>query len=235
MFFIANYGYSQEISHSYEYPVKPGTDEWRKFQTQDEMIGACQIPETILKKLTTEALVETCLSFPLYPQITAFNNMQNGFNKLADKFNGFAELFYRNDAGLVLLQKYITMDALSYSKEWSSVKKGQFIYEFLFIEMLLAQDRIIEKLNHDLRIELAKESLKKYEEKIAEKDLFGLIGLSHTSYVMLQILNIENITEYRSLFNTDEKIKVFQETANTNDSETLNKIKEMTTNYVSKK
>lgn len=77
--------------------------------------------------------------------------------------------FYRNAAGLVWLEKYMKIGALNYSKEWSSVKKGNFIDEFLSIEMLLAQDRIIEKLNTDLRKDLARESLKNTKRRLQKK------------------------------------------------------------------
>jgi hypothetical protein len=234
MLLMTHYSYSQEISLPYDYPVKPGTDEWKKLQNQDEMIEVCQIPETILKNLSTEALAKTCLNYPLYPQITAYNNVQSGFDKFANNFNGFAELINRSDAGLVLLQKYRSMDPSSYPREWSSVKKGQFIYEYLFIEMLLAQDKIIAKLSSDRKIELAKECLKKYEGKVIEKDLFGLVGLSHTSYVMLKTLNMEDDKDYKSLHGKDEKVKAFQETANVIDIETLSKIREVTMSYINK-
>src|SRR5574339_653333 len=89
---IANHSHSQKISLPYDYPIKPGTDEWKNLRSQDEMIEACQIPAELLKKLTTEALVISCLRYPLYPQINAYNSIQHGFDRLASKFNGFQEL-----------------------------------------------------------------------------------------------------------------------------------------------
>ena len=49
----------------YEYPIQPGTDEWKKFTTVAQMVEVCQIPEKKLKNMTTEALVETVLNYPL--------------------------------------------------------------------------------------------------------------------------------------------------------------------------
>src|SRR6267154_6857092 len=140
-------GYSQEIDTPYSYPTQPGTDDWRKFQNQEEMIKACQIPGDVLKNLSTRALVETCLKYPLFSQITAYNHVQRGFDNFASKFNGFSELLNRTDASLELLRKYKTMNPAGYSLEWTSVKRGMFIYDYLFIEMLLAQDKILANLN----------------------------------------------------------------------------------------
>ncbi len=49
----------------YKYPITPGSDEWKQLKNHDEMIDNCQIPETKLKMLTTNALVETVLEYPL--------------------------------------------------------------------------------------------------------------------------------------------------------------------------
>lgn len=45
------------ITESYQYPVVPGMEEWAKLGSLQEMAEACQIPEEILSKMTTEALV----------------------------------------------------------------------------------------------------------------------------------------------------------------------------------
>lgn len=43
------YMYPVNASDSYEYPVKPGTDGWKAFTNHDEMLEACQIPESTLR------------------------------------------------------------------------------------------------------------------------------------------------------------------------------------------
>lgn len=232
---IINEGYSQQISTPYDFPIKPGMDEWKKFQTQEDMIIACQVPEGILKKLTTEALAETCLKYPIYLQITTYNNVQNGFERFASQFNGFSELLARPDVGQVLLSMYTAMDPSSYANEWASVKKGRFIFDFLYIEMLLAQKEVLASLNATSKKTLAIECLKKYDTKLKEKDLFGLVGLGHTAFIMSNLLNSENDKGFQSTAETDEKVKVFRETALTADFETLTKIKDLTTEFSSRK
>lgn len=39
---------------------------WRTFQSLEEQQAACQIPEEMLKSMTTEDLVTTCMNYPLY-------------------------------------------------------------------------------------------------------------------------------------------------------------------------
>lgn len=61
--------YSQEINSSYNFPVRPGTEEWKKLKSGDEMAAVCNIPEAVLKNLSTQALVNTCLDYPLFNEV----------------------------------------------------------------------------------------------------------------------------------------------------------------------
>lgn len=52
-------GAAQRLADPYDFPVKPGSEAWQQLQTGKEMMEVCQIPETVLKSLTTEALAIT--------------------------------------------------------------------------------------------------------------------------------------------------------------------------------
>ena len=39
---------SSNTSDAYDFPIKPGTDAWRAFNSHVEMLNACQIPEPLL-------------------------------------------------------------------------------------------------------------------------------------------------------------------------------------------
>jgi hypothetical protein len=40
-------------SDAYDYPVKPGTDAWKALGSHEDMLNACQIPETTLNRMST--------------------------------------------------------------------------------------------------------------------------------------------------------------------------------------
>ncbi|MBX3253259.1 MAG: hypothetical protein KF862_03875 [Chitinophagaceae bacterium] len=103
-------GFAQQDSTPYDYPIKPGTAEWKNFKSGDEMAAACNIPYTVLNNLNTQALVVTCLNYPLFNEILAANNLQAGFSALTDGFNGFKKLLNRTDAGKELLLKYQSLN-----------------------------------------------------------------------------------------------------------------------------
>ena len=42
---------------AYDYPIKGGTEEWKRFTSHDEMLIACQIPDAILKGMSVLQLI----------------------------------------------------------------------------------------------------------------------------------------------------------------------------------
>lgn len=94
----------------WDYPIKPGMEEWKNFKSHQEMANACQIPDDLLSKIPTEELAEICLNYPLFFTMKAFNNLQEGFDQVSTEFNGFQELFKRADSGTILLEIYKNSD-----------------------------------------------------------------------------------------------------------------------------
>lgn len=91
------------INVPYDYPVKPGSEQWAAFTSGQQMVDACQIPSDILSKLSTKALAETCLNYPLYFEYTAYNSERD---KVISGFNGLQELAKRSDGASALLGLY---------------------------------------------------------------------------------------------------------------------------------
>ena len=223
-------GFSQHLNTPYEYPIKPGTDEWKNFRTQEAMIAACQIPDKVLNELTTEALAKSCLQYPMFPQINAYNNTQQGFERLASKFNGFKELMNRPGGYTALFQIYKEMNPSGFSKDWSLIERGRFIQKFQYIEMLLSQKAIVSKMDLKSKKALLHECQKKYRTKFEYQDSYSLVGLSHTSYVMINILNSDNAG--KSII--DKDLKEFSNTAIAFDASVPTRINSLVEAYLSK-
>jgi hypothetical protein len=152
----------------YIFPIHPGMKEWQQFNTVQEMYNATQIPEHILHDMGTDNLITTCLNYPLLINISAFNTLQEGMYSLVKNFNGLEELLNRKDAGDKLFSKYQQLDSEEVIREdatWSPEQKNDFIVKSIFLEMLLAQDKIISGISSHQRIALVKEALDKFEIK----------------------------------------------------------------------
>lgn len=214
---------SQTITEPYQFPVKPGTVEWKKFQSRSEMADVLQIPVAILKDLSTEALAKTCLNFPMFKDLYFFNDVQTGFNTLKLSFNGFQELLNRSDAGAELFKSYKLMNPTSLNSTWNDTLKGNFSFQFVQIEMLLAQDQIFNTLDKDARSELLKEAAKKYESKKTLNTFTGF-ALSPSILIIGRIMDKENKLQTLKAQVTNGSIQKFLSTGTANSQEILEQI-----------
>lgn len=116
---------------------------------------------------------------------------KRGFNTLNLSFNGFRELINRGDAGVILLNRYKQMSPSNINSKWNDALKGDFTFQFVQIEMLLAQPQIINSLREDTRNELLNEAVLKYESKKKSNGFSGF-ALSPSILIIGRILDKEN-------------------------------------------
>ncbi len=136
---------------AYDYPVRPGTDEWKALGSTTARYEACQIPEDILKKMSTRSLVETVLDYPFLLNYTAYNDMQMGFDTLVKIFNGLQELYTRPDCGTEVLKIFLGIDPAAIGEEWDYNQIGDHVFGLMNIEILLMQEPVCESLTDEER------------------------------------------------------------------------------------
>lgn len=85
-------------SPGWDYPVKPGTDEWRSL-SYEEKIASQQIPLETLNSMSTKELFQAWLELPGRLELLAYNSMQQGFEVTVLHFNVLPELMKRKDIG----------------------------------------------------------------------------------------------------------------------------------------
>lgn len=90
------------VNQPYEYPVKAGSDEW--YTLMDDggyaaVVTANHVDEELLASMTTPALVETVMSYPLLGSPLAFNSGEQWMKSISDwGFKGIDILLVREDA-----------------------------------------------------------------------------------------------------------------------------------------
>ncbi len=215
---------AQGNSSAYDYPVKPGTPEWKALKSHKEMQEVCQIPGTVLRNITTSDLIQTCLNYPLYGDIIACDHTQEGFKQVKAGFNGLQELLVREDAGVNLIEKYRKMDPGAFDHNWTLIKKGEYASKIYNIEILLAQDAIITSLNKNDRILLMRNSLQKVQTKSEYPEVFGILSFNNIALIIGRILVKENYQPLVQRISESEKLKEFLEKAFLSDSELINEI-----------
>ena len=212
---------AQVIDQPYNFPIKPGTEDWKKLKSGQEMAAVCNIPPAILSSLTTEALVETCLNYPLFNEVFYASDLPKGLDALTKSFNGFNELFKRKDAGKELLRSYKLKNPKDISDSSSDIDKGLFTFDFIYVELLLSHSQILNNLNSKERVEVAKEAIKKYDAKKERIDIFGDFGLTTSVFVIGKILKTEDkLTDVLQLV-PKEELETFLATAMYSNTSTL--------------
>lgn len=92
------------VDEPYEYPVQPGTDEWKALTSFQEMIAACHVDEELLASMTTPALLETVLNYPLLGSGLLYDTQEQWIASVSSYFKGLELLLAREDASECLAE-----------------------------------------------------------------------------------------------------------------------------------
>ena len=207
---------------TWDFPVRYGTKEWETLKTVEEQFNAYNIPDNIIKEISTEELVKICLSYPEWGLMFAYNDKRTGVYVLIGLFNGFRELLNRNDAVMELLKVYEKLDPLSVDPNWTALQKGRYGFQFTKIEMFLCFP-IVSKLDKKDIQKLKEAVVVKYQKKRMLPAMYSLWDLSPTVGICLNIIETENAELIRS--RTD--LKMFKHTLRSNDIHFLDSIVEL--------
>ena len=220
---------AQEKKLTWDYPVKPGTVEWKELKSHKEMVDVCQIPTNTLSTIPTGELAQLCMNYPLFFTMTAFNNLQEGFNQVSTEFNGFQELFIRADAGVVLLEIYKKYKPKNVQVIEDLISRGKHKYCLFFIEFTLSQQIVFEKLSNIEKRALLSETILKTEEK--SKAGFSTFNKQATSLIAVRILEnepvINQIKEEKS-----DKYRLFSISVLLTEKDMIDEIKNATIKYL---
>ena len=139
--------HAQKNDTPYDFPTKPISEKWQAFKSSDDMYNACQIPEEILAKMSTSALIQTCLAYPASAVLLIHNTPQSGFNDWKQHFNGLQELLKRNDLREELLKANSTFDTKGHLMLKTEIEKGDYTFRLSMLESIIVQDETTENLN----------------------------------------------------------------------------------------
>ena len=180
-------GFPNENELSWDYPTMPGSDKWKTFQSHDEMLEACQIPSTILTKLSTEELFLICLKYPLLMDIGAFNFFTDGYASYETNFNGIRELYQRSNAPSVIYSYYKQLK-LQNATLYSSIS---FVFRASVIEYMISASPVVSKYSASQRKEVASELLSKLNIKKAQPGNFHDTYLNSTYRALIRIIRCD--------------------------------------------
>ncbi len=214
---------SQRIHEPYDYPIKPGTEEWVNLKDPLERYEACQIPPDILSNLETRALIQSCLGFPFFLDVHAYDNLQIGFQNVYKRFNGLQELYKRDDIGTNLIHIYREMTEEGMDS-WSEDQQGRFSLVLGYLELTIAQDAIVEKLTQNEITLLRQVAVRQFENKHRRTDVFGGNSLNITAWLLTKLLKADGREALLLKTSTQEDLDTYYSTARFKDTHLLHDI-----------
>lgn len=86
------------ITEPHVYPIKPGTDAWGDLNGAIEKRHACSVSVEEVMNMTTSALADTVINYPLLVDMYAYDTIEQGINAVNQYFPGLKEFINRPDA-----------------------------------------------------------------------------------------------------------------------------------------
>ena len=215
---------AQTNTAAYDYPVKPGTPEWMALTSHSQMQEVCQIPADVLENMPTKALVQTCLDYPLYGDMLAYDYTQEGFDQITAGFNGLQELLSRKDAGAHIVQKYRDKNPGYLDNNWSMIQTGQYAFQIFHIEMLLAQDAILAGLSRDDRKQLMRIAQQKFQAKSENAEVYSILHYNSIALMLGRTLMMDNYQPLAQTLSESPRMNAFFEKAFLADFDLINEI-----------
>jgi hypothetical protein len=223
----------QAQNYVYDFPINPNTKEWANLKTETERFNAMQIPSELLKSMSTENLIITCINYPAFGHYTAFDNTQDGISRTIKNFNGLQELLFRQDAPSKMLSVY---SELSISKnDMKDISTDFWGMRICYFELLLANDEIIDKLKDEERIALIKEVQKKISERVENEEYNSVFSLQSCLLIIAKVLEKSNYMDFQNKKKENAEIEFLLNTGNIQSPSLLNNLIEMADNYINSK
>ncbi len=172
---------SSQNTDAYQYPIKPGTEEWKGLTSHTDMLAVCQIPESALQNMSTAGLLESVLNYPLLGDYMAFNSVQQGFDSVASQFNGLQEFLNRKDAGEMLLKTYSDMKPQAVAAVSPTRQDYQKTFGINDLELIVAQDPILSNLTDAQLRQLVQTAREKYLAKQQLAEVYGKSSLEFSA------------------------------------------------------
>lgn len=191
---------------TYDYPIKPGTPKWASFTSQQEKLNACQIPESSLNSMSTEAVMQSSLDLPVLGDLllNVGVNVTGITQFYMMNFSGLVELSKRADAGLVMLNRYIVMNP-----GCANCNYVGFTSDFSAFEMIIGQDSLIRKLIPREKKQLVIQAIAKYNQKKTMPEYYALYGLSTPLYICAKVMIEEKYKPFIDAYSQSQNLQLF--------------------------
>ena len=171
-------------------------DAWRYNENIQERVEKLQIPKEQLAVMPVDTLLDRCIRYPFYYDYTAANDVEQGIKAVMACFNGFFELYKRQEVASSLIKRY-KEESIIYLEEQlrvSEVENYSMILREYYLELIISQYLI--GFTEEELVTLESLFNQKTNEKVNNPDVFG--GLSRQVGEVLQKKIQERYSQFGS-------------------------------------
>ena len=162
---------SNVISYNgYSFPIIPGSDIWKN-TSYSQRVEMLQIPVDTLKNISTKRLLETCLYYPFNIDIFLCDNQSEGFYKVRNQFNGYVELFQRDDFIQELITLYSSRDVCFVENINNDYERGQYSFDYKIMEIMILE--VLDSVSNQRSNQMANIVSEKQSQKAAYKEYYS--------------------------------------------------------------
>ncbi|MBR3469630.1 MAG: hypothetical protein IKH28_08055 [Lachnospiraceae bacterium] len=101
MGFVFHGTQEQTVTMPWEYPIQPGSEEWKALDIT-EAVAMLDVPKDVVYSMTTKALFETVMTYPLIDNIYGYDSVHFGITATKNSFFALEAFLEREDALEVL-------------------------------------------------------------------------------------------------------------------------------------
>ncbi len=186
---------SEVVSRGTETPSFEFPDiQWATFDTHEQKLAACEIPDSILSGISTEELVKICMKYPLIFDAYAFNSPLVGIKKVCSRFNGFKELMKRTDNCFYIFKYLKERDIRNVDfAALSPIEEGRYLLLYSLCEYLLSFENTLKNADGNLKKEIALFAYDTLENKESKSRHYALNGLASSLHLWASVLSNDKV------------------------------------------
>jgi carbonic anhydrase len=179
---------------TWDYPVKPGTAEWRE-SSYDEKIKKSQPSKELLNSWDTETLWGYCLNYPFNKVTLLFNNPNDGFKRVYDQSVVWQEFILRKDA-IAVFTKYLELRPYKRLFEINNIEdRNNELFIMFFLDKIVSETNFTVNLNLQEKKKLANVILQNHQSKKNYPEEFTGFHYNSSLSAMLRIMENDAVLE----------------------------------------
>ena len=176
----------------WDYPIKPGSDEWR-VTSYDYKVEKSQPPKDLLGKWSTETLFNYCVDYPFNKVTLLFNNPNDGFKRAYEESEVWQEFIKRVDAVDIFVQYFEDRSYYKLFEMKDLEERNNELFTLFFLEKIVSETDFLVHIDDSNKRKLTATIFLSHQSKIDYPDEF--IGFHYNSSLsaLLKILESNQV------------------------------------------